>query len=916
MVGREVELEAGRRFLDALERGSACLVFEGEAGIGKTTVWRETVALAEQRGHRVLACRPAAAEAKLSYSGLAELLAGVEANLIERLPAPQRRALEIALLQAAPDPRAPEPRALFTAFSSTLSLLTEGQSVVVAIDDLQWLDRASQAAVGFVMRRLGDRPVGFLMSLRIGVNSVPPADLAHALRDAQPERVALGPLSLAALHALISEHLDHPLPRPILVRIAAAARGNPFYALEIARDLARRGDLAPGDALPVPEDLQELVSVRIKRLPSETQDSLLAAAALRDPALDLLDRAALEPAQEAGLVQLSRQHVVFAHPLFAAAVYASAGRARRHEMHRRLAGTLTDPEERARHLAMAATGPSDEIAMALELAADQARRRGAPEGAAELLEHAIRLTPPGQQDAGRSRTIAAAENHFHAGDLTRARTLAELALAGSPLGPVRGHALRVLGEVRYHLDSFTEAIPLFEQALAELEGDQRKVEVRVDLTFAHITHGSLQAAADHAVAAVDEIGEAGDRGMYALALGAWAIADFFLGRQLDLDRVELALTHEDPHSQTSMSIRPSLVAGIVLSHSDDFDRALQILSGLRQRTIDQGEESDLPMLCAQLSYVERQRGNLVAALGFADEGYRIAHTLGSQTSQAFILAERCLGRAMLGDVRGAREDADDAQRFLEQVDYRLAYFWRLWALAFLEVSLGNPAAAVALLEPLVAAVERRGHFYPQVALTLPDTLEALVAVGQVERAAALARLLQEYGREHHLASAVGKAQRCLALALAAQGDLSAAETTAEGAVLDHQRAGIPLEVGRSLLVKGQIERRAKRRGAARDSFEQALHEFERIGARLWADRARAELARTRARRAGSGDLTSTEQRVAQLATQGLTAKQIGEAIFLSPKTVEANLTRIYSKLGIRSRAELGRVMAERGGVAI
>jgi hypothetical protein len=407
MVGREAELEAGRRFLDALERGSACLVFEGDAGIGKTTVWRETVALAEQRGHRVLACRPAPAEAKLSYSGLAELLAGVEANLVERLPIPQRQALEIALLQAAPGPRAPEPRALFTAFSSMLSLLAEGQPVVVAIDDLQWLDRASQAAVGFVIRRLGDRPVGSLLSIRRGNEAALPADLAHALQDAQPERVAIGPLSVAALHSMISERLGRALPRPVLARIATTCGGNPFYALEIAREVARRGDLAPGESLPVPDDLLDLVSARIKRLPAGTKDSLLAAAALRDPVVDLLDRPSLEKAEEAGLVQVSGERVAFVHPLFATAVYRSATPERRRQVHRRLGASLTDPEERARHLALGAQGPSEEIAAALDVAAAHARSRGAPTAAAELMELAASLTPKGD---GELRTRARDES--------------------------------------------------------------------------------------------------------------------------------------------------------------------------------------------------------------------------------------------------------------------------------------------------------------------------------------------------------------------------------------------------------------------------------------------------------------------------------------------------------------------------
>jgi DNA-binding CsgD family transcriptional regulator len=911
MVGREVELGAGRRFLDAVESSSACLVFEGEAGIGKSTVWRETVALAEQRGHRVLACRPAPAEAKLSYAGLAELLAGVEPNLIERLPVPQRRALEIALLQVAPGPRAPEPRALFTAFSSMLSLLAEGQPVVVAIDDLQWLDRASQAAVAFVIRRLGDRRVGFLISLRLRVDAVPPPDLAHALQNAQPERLTLGPLSLAVLHLLISERLGRPLARPVLARIATACGGNPFYALEIAGEVARRGDLAPGETLPVPDDLFDLVRARIRRLPAATKDSLLTAAALRDPVLDLLDPRSLEKAEAAGLVQMSGNRVSFVHPLFATAMYMSASAERRRQVHLRLGAALTDPEERARHLALAAEGPSEEIATALELAADQARSRGAPAAAADLMELAAGLTPKGDQERRRARDMGAAESHFHAGHLSRARSLAEKALSNSPNGTLRGNSLRLLGEIRHHEDSFAEAIPLFEESLVQLGDDPHRVDVRISLAFAHISLGTLKAAAGHAQAAVEEARSVGDDGLYAVALAASALADFYLGRPLDRDRVELALAHEDLERQTMMQMRPSLIAGNIASLSDEFDRAVELLGALRLRSIERGDEIGLPLVLAQLSYIERQRGNLDAAMSFAREGCEIASTVGSHTAQALMLAERCFGRAIAGDVGGARADAEEALQLLSRVEFRLAFFWRAWALAFLETSLGNTAAAAELLAPLVAAVEVRGRFDPLAATILTDSIEIVAVQGELERGEALAATLEMYGHTHGLASALAAASRVRALLLAGRGDLAGAREAAEGALAIHERLGMALEVGRTLLVKGQIERRAKQKRAAGESLARALEVFERIGARLWSDRARAELARTGSRRAGSDDLTPTEGRVAELATQGLTAKQIGEAIFLSPKTVEANFSRIYSKLGIRSRAELGRVIAER-----
>jgi tetratricopeptide (TPR) repeat protein len=581
MVGRERELEEGRRFLGTLAHGSACMVLEGEPGIGKTTVWRETVAMAERQGYRVLTCRPAAAEAKLSYAGLADLLAGVEGKVHERLPSPQRRALEVALLLTAPGQQAPERRALITAFTTVLFVLAESGPLVVAIDDLQWLDLPSQGAVGFALRRLGSRSIGCLLSVRIGGEATLPPQLVRALEDAQAQRLALGPLSLAALHTLISTRLGHSFARPVLVRIATAARGNPFYALEIAQELDRRGDLSPGDVLPVPEDLLGLVSARIRRLPQKTQDMLLTAAALRDPVMQLLDRPALDQARDAGLVHIEGDRVSFAHPLFASAVYTSASAERRRHLHQRLGTVVADPEERAHHLALGADGFSEEIATTLEAAAEQARSRGAPEGAAELLELAVRLTPPEHVERSSSREMKAAEDHFHAGNRARARSLAEHVLSGLPGGPARGHALRVLGEIRYHEDSFAEAIALFEQALIELDDKRARIDLHVNLAHALTSLGNLPAAAPHAEAAVELARDTNDRGLYAVALAVSAIVDFFLGRPLDRERINLALELEDPDRQIVMPMRPSLIAGIALHLNDEFERAGKICSELR-----------------------------------------------------------------------------------------------------------------------------------------------------------------------------------------------------------------------------------------------------------------------------------------------------------------------------------------------
>jgi DNA-binding CsgD family transcriptional regulator len=911
IVGRDRELSAARRFLGALEGESGCLVLAGEGGIGKTTVWRATVEEAEARGCRVLSCRPAAAEARLSFAGLSDLVRGGGEGVLAGLPAPQRHALEVALLEVEPGLRPPQRRAVFAGFCSVLFALAEAGPVLVAVDDVQWLDGSSQAALEFAVRRFGRRPIGLVCSLRTGESGRLSAGLARALEESGAEHVAVGALSVGALHELVAGKLGHNLARPTVVRIAAAAQGNPFYALEVVREMARRGVQAPVHVLPVPDDLSDLVAARVRRLPHATREALLVAAALRSPRLELLDRAALGSAEEAGLIEVGREQVTFSHPLFAAAVYGSAPMPRRRELHRRLATVVGDPEERARHLALGAEEPSEDLAVELEAAADRSVARGAPDAAAELMELAVRLSPAGSERTA-PRVLRAAECHFHAGDRTRAHTLAEEVLTGSPTASVRGRALKLLGEVRYHADSFRDAVALFEEALVALGDDPTVVELHVNLAFAHWNLGNMVDAARHGDAAAQAAAGAAATGPAAAALAISAMAGFYVDQPLDRARIEKALALEDLDQQVVLSMHPSLVAGVVEFFSDNLDRAAALLLALRQRLLDRGEDSSLPHLDVDLSMIERTRGDLRAASGFSSEAYEIARTLESRTAQALALAERAYVRAVLGDVEGAREDAALVLAMGQQTEIGYAAGWRRSAIALLELSLGDAAAASESLEPLSAGIESAGACNPTAtSFGLPDAIEALIAVGELERAEALGALLERHARSHDRASALARAARCRALAAAARGEPETAQAEVEQALAQHARVAMPLELGRTLLVKGQIERRSKRKRAARESFHEALETFVSIGARLWAERARAEIERTGVRHQTGDALTPTELRVAELAADGLTNKRIADAVFISAKTVEANLARVYLKLGIRSRAELGRAMAER-----
>jgi DNA-binding CsgD family transcriptional regulator len=910
MVGRELALGAAERFLDAVAVGSAALVVQGEPGIGKTTVWRATIERARDRSYHVLACRPAQAEAKLSWSGLADLLAPVAGEeLLDRLPPLQRGALEVALLRAAPGAQPPEPRVVYAGLSSVVAVLSEERPLIVAVDDVQWLDRPSQAALEFALRRLGTHRVGVLLAERVGDRRAVPPGLARALDEVGAERVALGPLTVAALHTVLAEELGSSPSRPMLIRVAAASHGNPFYALEIARELEGHGELAAGEALPIPGDLSQLVSARIARLPRRAQDTLLAASALAAPTADVLG-SSLVVGERAGLVERRGDRVVFTHPLFASAVYASATPERRRRLHRRLASLVADPEERARHLALGTSGASAEIALALEAAADRARSRGAPEAAAELLELATRLTPRDDRRRASARKLIAAEHHFHAGDLGRARALAEDALARSREPALRGQALRVLGEVRYHENSFAEAVPLFEEALALLGDEPHVVALHLDLAYAYVNLGDMQAALPHARTARELAPRAHDDGLTAISLAVSAIVGFYAGERLDRAALERALELEDPDRVAVMALRPSLVAGVVLHVSDELERARELLLALRQSTLDRGLDSDLPLLAAQLGMVTRRLGRPRDALGHIEEGYAIARMVGSATGQVLLLAERCHARGLLGDIEGARADAAEAERLAVESEYWFGNAWAGWGLASLELALGNAAPAAERLEPVAATVERIGGCDPIMATFLPEAIEGLLGIGELARAEGLIESLEAHGRRHELRGEQAAAARCRALLLAARGDRDGALAQAQRAV-DLEPAELPLELGRALVVLGQLERRARRKRAAREALERARQIFQSVGAAIWAERARAELERTGVRHVPADELTPSERRIAELAAEGLTNKRIAELLFLSPKTIEANLARVYRKLGIRSRAELGRTMAER-----
>lgn len=907
IVGREAELRTIVAFLDATAAGPAVLLLVGEAGIGKTTLWEAGLEEARRRGHRLLLARPVESEAALSYAGLADILAGVDRAFFEELPAAQQSALEAALLRGGATAADRDHRAVATGMLGVLHSLAEDAPVLVAVDDLQWLDTSTQRALEFAARRRSGR-VSILAALRGTVRDARMAQQRLGERElAEPLEVR--PLSLGVLHHLLKQRTGRTYSRPALVRILEVSGGNPFFALELARVLGDAPARAPGTRYP--GTLAEVARARLERLESSAREVLLAVAALAVPTVEELERLkpgateALERAEALDLVEIDGNRVRFSHPLLASGVYAMAAPARRRDIHRRLAGLGLDPEERARHLALAAVTADPETVAALDEAAVSARRRGAPAAAAELLELGLRL---GADEPG--RRLAAARHHFDSGDPLRARALLEESIASQAPGPLRAEAQSLLASVRLHDDSYAEAAALLEQALADA-GDSAALRVRIELQLGYVLTnlGRINDALVLAERVVPDAERLGDPALLATALAASTITRFLNGQGLNEAVLERALVLEDPELGMPIMFRPTLIAGLLRMWTGDLEQAGEVFYRLRRDCLERGEETDLMFVAFHTVLLECWRGDLGAARTVADDTYEGALQLGTDVPRAIALSTVANVAAHEGMVVEAREAGEGALAILLQGTCLVATLWPLAALGFLELSVGDYAAAAARLAPMAAGAASMGVLEPVCIPFAADAAEALISLGRIEEARALVDQLETHGSRLDRAWALAVGGRCRALLLAADGELVASVTAAEAALAEHDRVAMPFERARTVLVLGSLQRRQGRRRAAAATLAEAERVFTALGTPLWAARARAEADRLGLQPGEATGLTPTERRVAELAATGLTNRQVAAALHISPKTVEANLARVYQKLEIHSRAELGRRMA-------
>jgi DNA-binding CsgD family transcriptional regulator len=896
MIGRDAELSLIQAFLDRPAEGIRALVLEGEAGIGKSTLWLSGVAAARERSFHVLASRPAEAERTLAHVVLGDLFADADAGLLASLPAPRRRAFEAALLRGEPDGRV-DARALGVAILTLLPVIANGRPLLLAIDDDQWVDPSSAAILRFALRRSPHLPVRLLISRRLP--GAPATALEEAIDPGGVERILVGTLSPGAIQMLLQQRLGIAFPRPTLLRIHEASGGNPFYALELARARSMDPTSDPTVPLALPSSLEGLVAARLDALDVRTRRALLFVAAHGRLPVGLLRAlevasADLDQARAASVIETSNHVIRFTHPLLASAHYQAMSTEERRTAHRRLATALDDPVDRARHLALGADEADDEVATALDSAASEASDRGMPIAAAELAEHALRLTPPDALDHWHRRAIATARAHLEAGEGGRARAVLADLVARTPKGPRRAEAL-ILDADMHDRDS---CVALLRQALVESDGvPALQAAIHAELAGALNTTKGRPLAERHARASLRLAERLDDDALRAGALSILALFRFDSGDPHALDLAQrahrLATSVADP--------RQAKWAGsslaFVLTFLGDNDRAREWLEREVEEWRERDEQTRYGLLWC-LALVEVWSGRWTIASGYADQVREIGFQYGES-------APDHLSPALIALHRGQFDLARDHSRRALSLDEGHLLPQHLAILGICDLWEASPSAAIANFIRAEETADTRGWDEPNLRWWRAEYVEAMLQLGRVDDAA---RLVSEWetaaarlGRERVLAQAV----RCRGLIAAARGDLPSALGLLEEAVERHESAGDPFGRGRALLALGVARRRARQKRTARAALEAAVAMFDTLGAASWAAGARAELTRIGGRERIEG-LSPSEIRVAELVAEGRSNREIAAALFLGERTVAGHLTRIYDKLGIRSRAELVR----------
>ncbi len=904
LIDRAPELGRVEALLTDATEGFSALEIAGAPGVGKTSLWAQARRTAEARGFTVLFSRPTAAAAKSSFGALADLLFPVDPLLLEALPGLQRDVLEVVLLRQRSPGRSTLHRAVAAGFLALTCELSKSGPVLIAIDDWQWLDQPSRDALEFTAHRLERERVRIVYSLRTPATC---DGLRNAVVDERLTRITLAGLRVSSVARLVSERLGQTLPRPLLVRIADMTAGNPFHVLELARAVAEQGaELTPGGELPVPDNLRELMLAQIDRLPRSSREALELVAVISEPTTESIDPRSLHPAEQAGIVTIERGgRIVFTHPLRSAAVHSALSSIERRRVHSRAAELVTDPEQRARHLALAATGASVEVASHLDAATTLAEQRGAPGAGAELAELAADLTPVADPAARAERLVRGARLLLAVGDPKRAERLLERALTLDIPAATRASALQATGQLAGHRHNWTAAADRARAALPLAVGNPELLAgIECDLAFASASIGDFPGALTHGQAAAEHAALIGDSGTQAIALSVLAMVAFLGGGGIQHEPLERALALEDPRLSDGLMMRPRFIAALLELWTGGAATAADELEALYAELIGRGQEGIAPMAAPFVAWAHLWRGDFTAAAKIAARAQDAAALLDEPGVTATAQTASALVHAFRGETDQARAAAQQALALFAELQWASAMIWPSWALGLAALGADDPEGVHELLGPLGEQLAAMGAGDPIVGMFVPDEVEALVALGREAEATVLLDWFEDRARALEAAWALALVARCRGELAAREGDIEAASAAFSAALAAHDQIPIPFDRARTLLVAGRCLRRAKRRRAAVESLSEAARTFVSLGAAGWAARADSELKRVGRRMPDPDILTEGERLIAELAASGLSNRQIAERAFVSVKTVEANLTRTYRKLGIRSRAGL------------
>jgi len=915
-VTRTMRIGAGQetalvdRMLTSASAGrSSVVLIEGEPGIGKTALVDDAAERAA--GWAVLRARGAPSETRLAFSGLRDLINPVAA-CVGRLPRAQARALRAVLaLESA------EVLDRFAVAAATLSLLVavaDDGPLLVIVDDLHWLDPESSEAVTFAARRLYSEAIAMMLAAR-------PEELDHDLVARLPVHRIAG-LSVADSRELLATVTGQRVSVDVAAKLRQHTGGNPLALLELARVIEPEvlSGSAPLDSIP-PATVEEQYARRIALLSPRARSALLVYALLDSPrtptvaaalALLGLDLEALDEAESAGLLRTDGAlGLAFRHPLVRAATYNSASLAERRAGHRAIAAVLIgegDEDERALHLAAGATRPDEELATTLVNAADSARRRGGFAASARILQMSADLSP--DQESKAQRLLQAGRDAGLAGHEKWARMLLEQAFSLSETPHLRADIQNARGHVRAMHDPPLEAHSALVDAAARIEefDPARAGEMYLTAAWACLNKGRVQLGIAAGRRALELLADAGSP----LAPPARAIiAGFEICTGDPAGTVELI--------DASDALRREPLPGIAgiewdsrtahpLIWIEEYARAAFLLERSITTAREQSAIAALPFALARRAELAFHTGAWENAHADAAEAVQLAeetrqHVVGyCEVTLALIEAGR--GRAESCRTHAANGRAAATAFVAGSVDaYARA------AEGLLALGLKEEEGAIDALAPLVTMLAADELREPGVIRWAPDLIEAYARAGRDAKAHACLAVFSDQARATGRNWALAAAARCEGLL--ADDDFDGAFAHA----IELERATpLPFELARSELCWGERLRRTRRRGAAREHLRHAMSIFERLGASGFAKRARDELQLAGehpapAREPALAALTPQELQIALHVARGATNREVAGALFLSVKTIEAHLHAIYSKLGLRRRAELAALVA-------